>query len=343
MLAGPLLLPPLLLAVLLCVSGGAKLRHPEATRSAFAQLQLPRALTDSPAPQVLPWAEIILAVALVVTPAPFALGVAVATLGLLIAYLAVIVRALGFGYPVTCSCFGRLGLGEVTRRTAWRNVLLVLVGLLTLWSASAEASVLARLVEASAATWVWLALVVVTVAVVVVTFGGTKGATPAPAPAAPDEEELDYSRQPMPYAALEDEAGRSIPLTALVAEGAVLLVFISPGCGPCKPVIEELPGWDEGLGPVRVRAVVAQPVELATQQAPALSGRVLHDPQGTLARIFGVGTPAAVLLGGDGLLAGGPVRGRDQVVDFVGDVRAELLDAGALDEAPAPEQVSDGR
>ena len=70
---------------------------------------------------------------------------------------------------------------------------------------------------------------------------------------------------------------------------------------------------------------------------------MLHDPQGTLARIFGVGTPAAVLLGGDGLLAGGPVRGRDQVVDFVGDVRAELLDAGALDEAPAPEQVSDGR
>ncbi|MCW4600821.1 hypothetical protein ON003_03785 [Janibacter hoylei] len=48
MLAGPLLLPPLLLAVLLCVSGGAKLRHPEETRSAFAQLQLPRALTDSP-------------------------------------------------------------------------------------------------------------------------------------------------------------------------------------------------------------------------------------------------------------------------------------------------------
>ena len=90
MLAGPLLLPPLLLAVLLCVSGGAKLRHPEETRSAFAQLQLPRALTDSPAPQVLPWAEIVLAVALVVTPAPFALGVAVATLGRLIAYLAVI-------------------------------------------------------------------------------------------------------------------------------------------------------------------------------------------------------------------------------------------------------------
>lgn len=70
MLVAPLLLPPLVAALLLVVSGVAKVRHPEETRSAFGELRLPRALTRSPAPVLLPWAEIVLAVAIVVTPPP---------------------------------------------------------------------------------------------------------------------------------------------------------------------------------------------------------------------------------------------------------------------------------
>ena len=63
MLVAPLLLPPLVAALLLVVSGVAKVRHPEETRSAFGELRLPRAVTRSPAPVLLPWAEIVLAVA----------------------------------------------------------------------------------------------------------------------------------------------------------------------------------------------------------------------------------------------------------------------------------------
>lgn len=333
--ASPLLLPPLLLAALLIVSGVAKVRHAEETRNAFSQLRLPRLLTDSPAPRVLPWAEIALALALLVAPAPFAVVVAMVALLLFVAYLAVIVRALGFGYPVTCSCFGRLGLGEVTRRTAVRNVLLVVVAALTVWSATAQDSVVVRLAEASATTWVWLALVVLTLAVVIATFGGSKGEPLASSLGtdveSEDDQELDYSRQPLPFAALEDESGRSLPLTSLISEGAVLLVFVSPGCGPCVTPIEQIPAWDELLGPVKVRAVVSLPLETALGSVPHLAERILHDPQGTLARIFGVGTPGAVLLGGDGLLAGGPVQGREAVMDFIEDVRAELEEAGALE------------
>lgn len=340
----PLLLPPLLLAILLAVSGAAKLRHPEETHSAFVQLRVPQLLTSSGAPRLLPWAEIALAVALVLVPAPFALVVAVLTLLLLLVYLLVIVRALGFGYPVTCSCFGRLGMGEVTRRTAVRNALLVVVGLLAVWSATAPGSVLTRLVDAPATAWAWLGLVTLTVAVVVVTFGGTKGgplASPETAPGGEDDlVEVDYARQPMPYAALVDEDGRSRPLTDLVSGGAVLLVFISPGCAPCARAIEQIPEWDDSLGPVRVRAVTSLPLETALQQVPDLSGRLLQDPQATLMRIFGVGTPGAVLLGGDGLLAGGPVRGTHDVADFIVDVRTELEEAGVL---PTGEPVSDGR
>lgn len=340
MLDAPLLLPPLLLALLLVVSGVAKLRHPEETRSAFAQLRMPAALTDSPAPALLPWGEIVLALALLLAPPPVAIVVAGLATLLVLTYLAVIVRALGFGYPVTCSCFGRLGLGEVTRRTAVRNVLLVVVALLGVWSATADESVAARLLGASATTWVWLALVALTVAVVVVTFGGTKGEPVASPEETFNDEPADYGRQPLPFAALEDETGRSRPLTDLISQGAVLLVFVSPGCGPCRDVIRDIPEWDESLGPVALRAVVTQPIETALTSAPGLTGRILHDPAGTLMRIFAVGTPGAVLLGGDGLLAGGPVRGQKAVAQFVADVRAELLEAGVVEDIPGTSTVA---
>lgn len=344
MLDAPLLLPPLVAALLLVVSGIAKVRHPEETRSAFGELQMPRALTSSPAPVLLPWAEIVLAVAIIVTPPPFALVVAVLALVLFVVYLAVVVRALGFDHPVTCSCFGRLGLGEVTRRTALRNVLLVVVAALGVVSATADASVASRLLDASAQTWVWLGLLALTVAVVVVTFGGTKGVTSSAdgtgeVAGAQDGDEDDYDRQPIPFATLVEESGHETTMHELTAGGAVLLVFVSPTCGSCRPVIDQVEAWDEGLGPVRLRAVVFTALEDVVAAEPTLAGRVLHDPSAITSRIFRVGTPGAVLLGADGMLAGGPVEGTDAVQAFYDDVRAELVEAGVV----AAEGVTDGR
>ena len=331
-LTGPWLVPPVLLAILLALSGLAKVRHTEATRSAFTQLQLPRVLTSSPAPRVLPWAEIVLAAALLLAPAPAALPVAIVATALFLTYLTVIVRALRFDHPVTCGCFGELGLGEVTVRTAVRNVLLVLVAGLTVWSATDGASPAARLLQAPGSTWGWLAMLVLTLAVVVATFGPAKPPDSAAVVAA-GEDELDYTRQPLPYAALVDADGRSHTLSDLVRKGAVLLVFVSPGCSPCATAISQLATWDEWLGPVRVRAVVAQSLDTAVAMAPELEDRVLHDPDAAAARIFALGTPGAVLLGGDGMLAGGPAQGREAVSEFVEDIRAELVEAGLVTEA----------
>ena len=327
MLTGPLLLPPLVLAALLVVSGLAKVRHAEATRSAFSQLELPRVLTDSPAPRVLPWAELALAAALLLAPPPLAMPVAVLALLLFLAYLAVIARALTFDHPVTCHCFGELGFGEVTRRTALRNVLLVVLAALTVWSATAERSVAGRLVEARTADWAWLGLVLLVAVTLVVTFGGTKGESAA----VPEDDEADYVRQPIPFAALEDSAGNSVPLRDMISTGAVLLVFVSPGCSSCRPAIERLPEWSDGLGPVRVVGVVSRSIAATVEAVPTLEGRILHDPQAATMRMFGIRTPGAVLLGGDGLLAGGPVDGGQSTLDFVEDVRAQLVESGVID------------
>jgi hypothetical protein len=42
--------------------------------------------------------------------------------------------------------------------------------------------------------------------------------------------------------------------------------------------------------------------------------------------VFSVGAPAAVLLGADGYLAGGPVAGEDDVAAFVEDVFGVLTE-----------------
>ena len=53
---------------------------------------------------------------------------------------------------------------------------------------------------------------------------------------------------------------------------------------------------------------------------------VLIDREGSVAHLFAVGSPAAVLLGADGLLAGGPIQGESQVVEFLDDVAAQLAE-----------------
>ena len=51
----------------------------------------------------------------------------------------------------------------------------------------------------------------------------------------------------------------------------------------------------------------------------------LHDPHGYVRESIGEwSTPTAVLLGADGLLAGGPITGVDAIEGFVDDIRATL-------------------
>lgn len=120
-----LVVAQLLCAAVLILSGIAKAREPEATQDAFTALRLPRALADSPAPALLPWAEIALGALLLVTRGwPLALGL-LATLGLFLAYWVIIKRALGFAEPVSCNCFGKIGDHSVSPRTLVRNTLLV--------------------------------------------------------------------------------------------------------------------------------------------------------------------------------------------------------------------------
>jgi hypothetical protein len=99
---------------------------------------------------------------------------------------------------------------------------------------------------------------------------------------------------------------------------------VSDGCFSCNEVIAALPEWRNELTQVDVRVIVRQPVDASalTSREEPLS---LHDTDGLVSESLGMrATPSAVLLGADGLLAGGPVVGSIAVPEFISEIRAEL-------------------
>lgn len=311
----------LTLGAVLLVSGAAKLRDRQATRDAFTALRVPDAVPADLAAPALPWAEVALAVLLLVAPAGWLVPVAAAVFLLMLAYTALVARALGFEEPVTCSCFGSIGRHDVDRTTLGRNLLLSLLAAITLWFAVDGGAAPAAFGELDGPGWYALAATAAAAAVAALV-AGSPGATDAP----PDAEPLDYERQAIPFGALTLADGRATTLSELSRSQARLLVVLNPGCGPCVRTAERLDEWAARLDPaVGVAAIYPdeQSARSATEHAPDLAA---WEPELNVRRVFSVGTPAAILLGADGFLAGGPVAGEKDVAAFVDEVLDALAE-----------------
>ncbi|MGA4507748.1 MauE/DoxX family redox-associated membrane protein [Propionibacteriaceae bacterium G1746] len=338
---------PLVIAAVLALSAAAKLRSPQPARDSFTSLRLPRWLTNSAAPAMLPWGELVLAVALLVLPGWWGVAAAVAALVLMLVYLVVIVRALGFDEPVECGCFGELGLGEVDRRTAWRNVLLVAFSAAALVTAVTDGrAVVVRWWQAGADSWGWLLVAICVVALVVLVIGDGRQLRTAAAQVqgadTGDGEPLDYLRTPIPFAEALDAEGHPVHLRALAAQRAQLLIFLSTTCASCLRITEQLPEWVGVLEPfVQVRPVFggkSNPDELGDpgQTLAPLVPTAIFDQPGVLARTFQMPwMPSAVLLGADGMLAGGPANGEAEVVELVESVAEQISEVRASVANPA--------
>lgn len=351
LVSAPFVVPPLLLALVLLVSAVFKLRDPQTTQDAFVSLRLPEWLRGLNAPVVLPYLEVLLVIGLVFVPAPAYLFMTVVATLVFVAYLVVVCRALTFDEPVDCGCFGRLGLGEVDRRTALRNALLVVLALIAVGDAATGRSVIHRLVEFGAPEWAWLA----GVASAIVLTGLVLGRPRDKAAQGPATDALDYERDPIPYGALRDRStGEAVPLQELGRGRPALLVFLKLTCGPCARTMEALPEW---AGRHTIIRTIAVPLVPDAQTLPDLGPHVtwMDDPSTAVARTFGVGYPSAVLLGVDGLLAGGPESGFEEIRDFLREISQQLSDAGIAPDGvphdaeevdadpPSPVQSSSGR
>ena len=333
----------LLLVGVLVWSGVGKLRS-ERPDAGFDALQVPAPLASRPIRRGLPWVELVVAVLLVVASGGIAqVAAALVALLLFLAYLWLIARTLAARARVSCNCFGSSAV-IVNRWTLIRNILLVLAAAVVLVRALAGASSpLAELTGLGGSGWADLVAAVAVAGVVGVVVRAERPPTrsitvrPSAAPAEPATDDLDYVRRPTPWVALEAADGSFRLLRDLTAASAQLVLFMSPTCESCHAIEPLVPGWAERLAPVGLVVAVKDRAS-AGGMAAHLAAHVWIDHEwATLKAIGGYGTPSAVLLGADGLLAGGPVGGDEDVRGFVEDVLAQLEESTTSSSAPVAE------
>lgn len=347
-----LVLAPLTLAAVLVLSGLAKLRDPQSTASMIALLRLPAVLRHRAVPRGLPVLELVTAV-LLVTPWrwPYAVGAAL-SLGLFAVFLVVIARAMTFDPRPTCGCFGRVGDHRVNARTVTRNVILLGLAVVAAWLAVADRPAGAVLGDLTAGGWLWLLMAAVLAAVAVLVLGGgDRGAAPTTGghrhgstgaggllTAGEQPDELDYERRPIPRGVLLSEDLDVVPLRRLARERAQLLVLVNCWCGATFESIGRLARWRGALPELDVQLVHTHRPWVEAGLAGAEG--VWWDPGSTVYDALLAGTsPAAVLLGADGLLAGGPVNGVEAIEELVAQIAEQLAEASAPPQ-PAPPQTT---
>ena len=318
----PLALPFLALAAVLLLSGLAKLGDRTATEDMFVALKVPL-VPPAVGALLLPYAEVALAAALLVARGPILVVATVLTTLLFAAYWALIARALTFDPPVSCACFGRLGGHRVDRFTLVRNTILVLLAGLATAAAVDGTYLVGVLGDFTADDWAWLGLTVLVAALAVLV--AREGAAPTSSAPGGGEDDGEYQRLPIPHAVLEDVNGHQVTLRDFAYAHARLLVLLSPSCLSCRRVDAQLTGWAERLGDaVTLHAVYEAPLAEVTDPAYDLT-RCYHQPARGVSTVLGMPyTPSAVLLGADGLLAGGPVVGEAEVERLVEDVLEQL-------------------
>jgi hypothetical protein len=180
-----------------------------------------------------------------------------------------------------------------------------------------------RVVELGAEAW-WVAGIVAaaTMTALIVHLTGSR-------PYAETEDsvaDLDleaYVRAEIPHVPVTQADGSVVSLRELAGSRPQLILAVSRTCSSCASTIEAAPLWQERVPEVDIHLL------FPSEDDPATSTRsqpqTLHDPKRFAFEALRLpGTPSAVLLGADGMLAGGPVAGHDAISAFVAEVDAEL-------------------
>lgn len=356
----------LILVVTLTSSGAAKLKDYTSTATAIFNLKIDRwiPIRARTAALILPWAELLLALALLVAPGILQIIAALCALLLFAFYWVIIARAVMSGNDASCNCFGSTSAAPISQWTLARNTALVIAAAVVVAGALAYGrSPASMFFSLTLEQGFWLfgaALAVITVWFIyrseMISAPATTTALPstatvnAPTSAdasaeneglssltgrtpytntktAEDIVEEDYIRLPIPFGQItEISLHGNIPhnLRELASRQARVLIWVSPTCGPCLDVIAKIGQWQEKLGStIGVHPVISSEASLENLAVPE-NITVFIDEGGNTQRNFGGGTPTAVALGTDELMAGGPVYGKGAVIDFMNDLLAEF-------------------
>lgn len=207
-----LVIAPLLLAAILLISVRGKFSDSdEAARRNWQDIGVPDTLNIRFLRRLHPWGELTLAVALLALPDVPGILAAAAAMLLCVVYLVLIVRARARPEPAFCACFGTRTRMLITQRTVTRNVIILILGLLSLAHAIAVGSPLLTVLRLGPASLMWLVASVLVAVTVHLIEPGADAETPAGTP--PTGPETPASNPP---------AGSEIPKSAPSVSPAIV-------------------------------------------------------------------------------------------------------------------------
>lgn len=140
------------------------------------------------------------------------------------------------------------------------------------------------------------------------------------------EPEEDYLRLPIPDVPVRvREGGAELSLRDLAAERAQVILLLSPGCGPCTTISNKVPQWAKDLPEIDFRVLNAISHQNMREIKPVWEPYFVEEIRHEVGGVFGnPGRPSAILLGMDGLLAGGPVVGLTAIEQLVADMTEQI-------------------
>lgn len=325
----------------LLLAGAAKLGDRAGASKAAGDFGLPRRLAQ-PLSLLLSAAEILIAVALIV--APLAWYGAFGALALLAIFILGIGANLARGRKPDCHCFGQLHSAPVGWTTLARNGLLAAAAgwLVSRGQSRVGPSVWRHL--ASAGSDERRLFLLGACVVCFLLFRAVRRSEPAaPESVALESESVDDWPKgddgqhtdnpaprdivplpigtPAPEFALPGITGEKRSLKALVEQGkAVLLVFSSPYCDPCRALAPKIGHWmRERQDSLNIVVLSRGDVKDNLTKLKELEvSRVLLQPNFEVSEAYGCSaTPAAVLVGADGLIQSDLVVGGEAIKELI--------------------------
>jgi thiol-disulfide isomerase/thioredoxin len=257
----------------------------------------------------LPLAELAIGLALLFRPS--ARWAALVALVLLAAFVAAIVRALTRGEQPECHCFGQIHSAPAGASTLGRNAVLAAgAAVVVVYGSGPAVDTWVRARNASQLVAITAGICAVAAVAYALSVRRDLRRLTRDLDTARKAAALGRGGLPVGHVApvftLPDLDGERITLTTLLEHGKpVLLMFLSPGCGPCATLMPRVHEWQQTL---RERLTIAVLSTGSTEQNAVLNehglDHVLLQQGMEVADQFGVtGTPSAVFVSREGKIA----------------------------------------
>lgn len=343
----------LLLFAVFAVAGVAKLTDYGGSRKALLGFGVPNRLAN-PLAILLPITELVVAAMLI--PVASAWVGAVAAFCLLLCFLIVIGINLARGRTPDCHCFGQLHSAPLGVPTLARNALLACAAGFLVWQGPtayipslimwvADITIVQRMTLIFAT--LGLALLAVQVALllqilkqqgrILLRLDALEMRRPSDGIDAPAQQVMAGLPVGVPAPAfhLTDLHGQAITLGDLLSgQKPVLLLFTNPHCGPCQGLLPEVAHWQREHRAKLTLALITEGLA-ADNRAKAAElglGEILLQRKREVAELYQAGgTPAAVLVRSDGMIASSVAQGAEAIRALV----AQSVSQPALRAAPS--------